>query len=113
MDSILDSVKKMLGIEADYTQFDADIIMHINAVFVILCQLGVGPENCFFIEDNGEEWADFFGENPVDNMVKVYMYQKVRMLFDPPLSSVAGENIEKQIAEFEWRMGITHDLNKR
>lgn len=109
MDSILETVKKMLGIESDYTQFDPDIIMHINTVFVILCQLGVGPETCFAIIDDGETWSDFFGEIPEDNMVKTYLYQRVRMAFDPPLSATACETINKQIAEFEWRLSITHD----
>jgi hypothetical protein len=59
MESILDSIKKLLGISDEYTQFDEDIIMHINTVFLNLTQLGVGPEEGFFIEDNSAVWSDF------------------------------------------------------
>ena len=42
-ESILTSIKKLLGITEDYEQFDTDIIIHINSVFMILTQIGVGP----------------------------------------------------------------------
>lgn len=106
MDSILTSVKKVLGIEEGYTHFDADIILHINSVFMILNQLGVGPSQTFMIESDSETWTDFLGARTDLVGVKTYMYLKVRMLFDPPtLSAVIGA-MESQISEYEWRMTV-------
>lgn len=109
MDSILTSVKKMLGISEDYTAFDPDIVMHINSVFTVLNQLGVGPENPFSIEDSGSTWGDFLDEPNKLSLVKSYIYLKVRLLFDPPQSSAAIDSINKQIAEFEWRLNVAVD----
>ena len=106
MDSILDSVKKLLGIASDYTQFDDDIIMHINTVFLNLTQLGVGPETGFFIEDSSAEWGDFIGNNANMNAVKTYVYLKVKLLFDPPLSSAVIESTNRMIAELEFRLNV-------
>lgn len=47
MDSILTSVKKLLGLPADYEAFDPDIVMYINTVLMILSQMGVGPKEGF------------------------------------------------------------------
>lgn len=108
VESILTSIKKLLGIEAEYTHFDADIIMHINSVLSILGQLGVGPETCFSISSAEETWDQFVtGEK--FSMVKSYVYLKVRLLFDPPLSSAAIESINRQISELEWRLFVAAD----
>ena len=104
MDSILTSIKKLLGITEDYENFDADIIMHINSVFMTLRQIGVGPEEGFFIEDKSATWADFMGDETKIESVKTYMYMKVRLLFDPPLSSTVIECMNRSISEFEWRL---------
>lgn len=106
MDSILTSVKKMLGPEEDYEHFDPDIIMHINSVFMILNQLGVGPKTMFRIEDKEDIWSDFMPEGEMLELVKSYMYLRVRMLFDPPQSSALMEAMNNQIKEFEWRLNI-------
>lgn len=106
MDSILTSVKKMLGITEEYTQFDADIILHINSVFMILNQLGVGTDKVFSIEDKTAVWNDFIVENQYTDAVKSYMYLRVRMLFDPPTTGNLTEVINKQIQELEWRMNV-------
>ena len=105
-DSILDTTKKVLGIEQPYTIFDTDIIMHINSVFTILTQLGVGPDEGFMIEDNTKTWSNFIGEVKIINAVKSYMYLRVRHLFDPPATSFAIAANEKQYAEFEWRLNV-------
>lgn len=107
MDSILNSVKKMLGITDEYTHFDQDLIMHINSVFVILNQLGVGPKSVYSITDATNTWDEFITEDKI-NMVKSYVYLKVRLLFDPPTGSVQ-EAIKSQIAEFEWRLNVAVD----
>lgn len=103
-DSILDSTKKVLGLEADYTAFDIDIIMHINSVFSTLQQIGVGPSAGYAIEDDAALWSDFLGSDPRLNAVKTYMYLRVRLLFDPPQTSYGVEALKEQIKEHEWRL---------
>lgn len=109
MDSILTSIKKMLGITDEYTQFDADIIMHINSVFMILNQLGVGPDECFTIEDDVATWNEFIPNGQNLELVKSYIYLKVRMLFDPPASSTVMQSMNQAISEFEWRLNAAVD----
>lgn len=109
MDSILTSVKKMLGITEDYEHFDADLIMHINSVFMILTQLGVGPSEGFSIEDDSAIWDDFISTGSNLEAVKSYMYLKVKLLFDPPLSSAVMESMNRMISELEWRLNVSVD----
>lgn len=104
MESILTSVKKLLGIAEDYTQFDVDIIMHINATFMTLNQLGIGPEEGFSISSNVETWDSYLGEITNLEAVKSYMALKVRLLFDPPASSAHVDAIKRQIDEYEFRL---------
>lgn len=104
--SILTSTKKILGITADYTVFDLDIITHINAAFSILLQLGVGPEDGFMIEDLTTEWEEFDIPSYQLNLVKTYIFLKVRLLFDPPTTSFLIEAMNKQIMEYEWRLNV-------
>ena len=104
--SILDSIKKMLGIDASYTIFDQDIIMHINTVFMILNQLGVGPSEGFSIEDNKKTWKVYLNDDTKLESVKSYIYLKVKLLFDPPLSTAVIEAIKQQINELEWRLNV-------
>lgn len=110
MESILTSVKKLLGITEEYQHFDADIIMHINSVFTILTQLGVGPAEGFFIEDDSATWYDFIPEGQNYESVKTYMGMKVRILFDPPASSVVMEAMNRMASEFEWRLQTEAEL---
>ena len=107
--SILTSIKKLLGVAEDYTEFDEDIITHINSVFLNLTQLGVGPEEGFMIEDNTAEWVDFINDSVQLQAVKTYVYLKVKLLFDPPLSSSVTESINRMIAELEWRLNAAVD----
>ena len=104
--SILKSIKKVLGLDADYTAFDIDIVMHINAVFSILQQLGIGPVNGFAIEDDTATWDTFLGTDPLLNSVKSYIFLRVRLLFDPPTSSFHTEAMKQQIQELEWRLNV-------
>ena len=112
MESILTSIKKLLGIGEDYTQFDTDIIIHINSVLMVLTQLGVGPSEGFMISDEYSTWEDFIGNKPYLNSVKTYMHLRVRLLFDPPLSSAALESLKKQADEFEWRLQVAVENNE-
>lgn len=106
MESILTSIKKILGITEDYTHFDADIIMHINSVFMILNQLGVGPPAGFRIEDSSATWDDYIPEESMIESVKTYIGLKVRLLFDPPISSAVMECMKQMINELEWRINV-------
>jgi hypothetical protein len=106
MDSILISVKKVLGITEEYEHFDQDIIIHINSTLATLTQLGVGPENGFAIADSSASWSDFTTDLIQQQLVKSYIYLKVKLLFDPPQSSAVLESMNKQIAEFEWRLNV-------
>lgn len=104
MGSILTSIKKLLGIDEDYTHFDGDIILHINSVFMILSQLGVGPTSGFLITGKDEEWTDFIGDTTKIEAVKTYTYLKVRLLFDPPSNSSTMDAMNRMIDELEWRL---------
>lgn len=103
-DSILNTIKKMLGFDADYTAFDTDITMHINSVFSVMHQLGATPPAGFWISDAATKWSDFIEGRQHVEMVKSYMYFKVRLMFDPPATSFAIDAIKQQISEFEWRL---------
>ena len=105
-DSILTSTKKILGIEEDYTAFDLDIMIHINAAFSTLTQLGVGPEEGFMIEDKLATWDAFLGTDPRLNPVKQYVYLRVKYVFDPPQSVYAVTAMKEQIQEHEWRLNV-------
>ena len=109
MESILTSIKKMLGIAEEYEHFDPDIIMHINTVFTILCQIGVGPAGGFRIEGEDAEWSDYLDDNILLESVKTYMHMRVRLMFDPPQSSAAIESMNRLINELEWRLSVTVD----
>lgn len=104
MDSILKSVKQALGIMPEYDVFDSTLMMHINSVFMILQQIGIGPEKGYQITSADDTWAGFIQDDPRKEMVKSYMALQVRLMFDPPTSSVTTEAIKRYIDELEWRM---------
>lgn len=107
MESILTSIKKMLGVAEDYDYFDADIIMHINSVFMTLNQLGVGPAEGFSIEDDTSVWTDFIPDVNQLQAVKSYMYLQVKILFDSAsLGAATLAAYERQIQQFEWRLNV-------
>ena len=109
-DSILGSVRKLLGSD---TYFDQDIILHINTVFSKLQQMGVGPSEGFMIEDGSSEWDEFTEDDTMLNMVKSYMFLQVKLMFDiTTASSYLVETMKQQSAELEWRMNSYCDYNK-
>lgn len=112
MESILNSIKKMLGPSADYDHFDPDIIMHINTVFMTLTQLGVGPSDGFYIEDDTTTWLEFVPDLKNFQAIKTYIYLKVKMVFDPPQSSSVLEAMKQQITELEWRLNHAAETKK-
>lgn len=107
MDSILTSIKKLLGIDESYEHFDADITIHINSVLAILTQLGVGPSTGFSITGKTETWSDFIGSNAVNlENVKSYVYMKVRLMFDPPSTAALIDSMNRLVNELEWRLNV-------
>lgn len=102
--SILLTVKKMLGIAEEYKAFDIDVITNINSVFLTLNQLGVGPSG-FQITDESEEWSDFVDPAKMPG-IQTYVYLRTRLLFDPPTNSFLVDAIKKQVDEFEFRLNV-------
>ena len=108
-DSILKTIKKLIGPSLDYDYFDNDLIIHINSAFSVLNQLGLGSDDTFSITGDTETWGDFLGDRKFLEMVKTYVYLKVKVIFDPPTSSFVLEAYNKQIAELEWRINVAVD----
>lgn len=106
--SILNDVKKTLGLEPDYDVFDQELIIHINTVFLTLSQLGVGPVEGFSIEDESATW-DAYITTANQNAVKTYIYLRVRTIFDPPTSSFLVTAMQDQIKELEWRLDVDYE----
>lgn len=109
MGSILDDVKQMLGLELFDSSFDSEILLHINSVFMILGQLGVGSSTGGRVVDRVQTWDEFFGAQADIEAVKSFTYLKVRLMFDPPTSSFVLESINKMASEFEWRLNVQVD----
>lgn len=108
-DSILNSVKKSLGIQPDYKHFDPELIMYINGVFSTLHQLAVGPNEPYFIEDEKANWSDFIEDDNKINSVKTYVAMKVRLVFDSPSTSHHRTSIENYCKELEWRLNVASE----
>ena len=105
-ESILTSIKKLLGITEEYTHFDTDLIIHINSVFMTLHQLGVGPEEGYRITDESDVWDDYVEEDDNLEAVKTYIYLKVRLIFDPPTNASVLTAYKEEIERLEWRLNI-------
>ena len=105
-DSILDTVKKMLGVDLVDDSFDMELIIFINDVFSKLNQLAVGPTTTYVIDDRLDKWTDFLLDRADLNMVRTYMYLQVRITFDPPTNPSLLENMMKRIQEYEWRLNV-------
>jgi len=109
-ESILDSTKKVLGLDSSYTAFDQDVILFINGAFSTLNQLGIGPEGGYSIADNSATWDAFIGTNKKLNSVKTYVYLCVRILFDPPQTGYLMDALTKQKLELEWRLNVVREM---
>ena len=112
-DSILNTIKKLLGISSENTDFDTDIIIHINSVFSTLRQLGIGDKNGYKITGSQNLWNEFIDDNKWLEEVKSYMYLKVRLLFDPPQNSFLVDSFKQSIDEYEWRFTVISDEIKK
>ena len=111
--SIIMSIKKLLNVEPDDPAFDTDIGMLINNEFMTLAQLGIGPAEGFSVHDADVLWTDFSNDETLIETVKTYIYLKVRMIFDPPASSVVAEAYNSRIRELEWRLNIQAERNDK
>lgn len=108
MDNILISIKKLLGLSEDYEAFDQDILIHINSVVSILSVKGVGPLEGFYVTDE-TTWNDYIPDHSKIEMIKTYVYLRVRMMFDPPTTSFLADTINEQIKEYEFYLNILSD----
>lgn len=106
MESILNTIKKMLDVDVGCTHFDENIINHINTALMVLTQIGVGPEKGFSIRDATAKWSDFLSDMNKLEGVKTYIYLKVKPLFDPTSSSSISGAMKNVADELEWRMNI-------
>jgi hypothetical protein len=107
--SILTSTKKILGLSEEYTPFDHDVIIHINACLSVLSQIGIGPEHGVMIEDETAQWGDLGLDTNRLNLVRTYVFLRTKMLFDPPTTSFLIEAMERQIAQLEWRLNVLNE----
>lgn len=107
--SILNSTKHMLGIETEDTVFDNDIIIAINNALTLVHQMGIGPADGYMIEDSVAVWNDFTADKRLLSLVRLYVYQSVRVVFDPPSSQFVMEAIQNQLKEYEFRMVVMAD----
>lgn len=105
-ESILDSIKKLLGIPQELVEFDTDITIHINSYLDVLTQLGVGPKEGFSISDNKSVWKDFIGDDNQLNMVITYLFLRVKLVFDPPQNSATYNAHKERADELEWRLNM-------
>lgn len=111
-ESILTTIKKLLGISEDDTSFDVDVLVFINSAIMALTQLGIGPSEGFVVEDSTTSWGDFLGEGVIDlEAAKSYIYLKTKMLFDPPASSAVSDAYKTAMSEYEFRLNIQRDPN--
>lgn len=111
-DSILLSIKKLLGISKECTDFDTDIIIHINTTLMNLDQLGIEISKSFSVKDNKQTWSEIITEQERIDSIITYVYLKVKLVFDPPLSSAVMEANKQSINELEWRLTVQVDENK-
>lgn len=105
-DSILRTIKLMLGLTDEITSFDEELKVHINSLFTILNQLDCISDDGFRITGYDETWGQLTDKVTIAEMIKEFMYLKVRMVFDPPGSSVVSDAFNQRIAELEWRMNV-------
>ena len=108
-ESILKTIKQLIGCPDDFEQFDLDLIVHINSAFATLTQLGVGPKEGYRITGADNEWSEFEDDAQKLSLIKDYVYIKTRLLFDPPTSGSLMDSLKEQLKEMEWRLYMLYD----
>ena len=111
-ESILDSLKNMLGILPNDTAFDNELISHINAFISNLTDIKIGPEEGFIVEDVTTTWGDFVSDISIMAAVREYLYAAIRLVFDPPSNSFVVTSLEKAKDEAFWRLYMKADNKK-
>ena len=112
MESILDTIKKSLGIDLVDDSFDGDIILNINTTIFSLSQMGIGPSNAFIVTSKEDKWTDYLANMTINlEPAKTYIYLKTKLVFDPPTNSTVIENINNNLKELEWRMMLAVETN--
>ena len=112
MESILDTIKQLLGIPIEDESFDIDIKTHINTSTMILSQIGIGPKNGFTVTSKDQLWTDYIDSSTINlEGVKQYIYLKTKIIFDPPTNSTTIDAINKSLSELEWRMQLSVETN--
>ena len=109
LDSVLNTIKKLLGIDADDDSFDSDICIGINSAILTLSQLGLEGKEGFIVTSDEQEWSDYLNDNKILPMVQQYIHLKTKMSFDPPQNSIVGENLKQIITELEWRIRMVSE----
>ena len=115
IDGILDTIKKLLGIDEDDDSFDIDIIIIINSITPILGQMGIGPSNGYIVKSKDDKWSDYISDSTINlEGVKNYIFIKTKLIFDPPTNSTTIESLNKVLSELEWRMmlSVETDITK-
>ena len=107
-ESILKTIKQLIGCPDDFEQFDLDLMIHINSAFAALTQLGVGPKEGYQITDSDNVWSEFEEDTQKSSLIKDYVYIKTRLLFDPPTSGSLMDSLKEQLKEMEWRLYIMY-----
>ena len=113
MDSILTSIKKLLGVTEEDNAFDDELIMLINGVFMNLTQIGIGPSDGFVIKDAKDTWNDFTHDTPNFRVewVQTYIHLQVKLVFDPPTGSVL-DSYKRRIDELECRLNLAAECSE-
>lgn len=112
MDSILSSIKKLLGLDVEDTSFDIDVMMAINTIIPVLSQMGVGPSNGFIVTSSLNTWNDYITDDSINLQgIKTYIYLRTKMIFDPPTNAAVITAINNNIKELEWRMMLAVETN--
>ena len=113
LNSVLNTTKKLLGLDADDDSFDSDICIGINSAILILSQLGLEGNEGFIVTDDTQEWSDYLNDNKLLPMVQQYIHLKTKMSFDPPQNSIVCENLKQIITELEWRIRMVSETNNK
>ena len=113
MNSVLNTIKKLLGIDADDDSFDSDICIGINSAILTLGQLGLEGNEGFIVTSDEQEWSDYLNDNKLLPMVQQYIHLKTKMSFDPPQNSFVCENLKQIITELEWRIRMVSETNNK
>ena len=108
-ESILKTIKQLIGCPDDFEQFDLDLIVHINLAFATLTHIGVGPKEGYRITGADNAWSEFEDDAQKLSLIKDYVYIKTRLLFDPPISGSLMDSLKEQLKEMEWRLYMLYD----